>query len=574
MGTFLGNLQVLSAEEAEISAVFPTAKLGRWSERFVTVMEDSFAYGSVDRFSKKLSKQLPQAVVLGVGLIDSDALELTVYTGGKRITAHMGEYEGCPSKKGDPKKFCAALGLPEEDIPRLKAVWAKGDAEEQLELTAALLGAPLGCRVDWPPEEQAVRDAARVDRWLAERPDPPKVKNQTRAVLIQELTDVMIESCADFRTNENDVSLPFTLHHVDQEGWFFRNEDECCCFGPNGTVVRVEPRMDPRPTVDRLTRCAGSLFYNYMEIGDGRILGLSAWRQGFSDHCCEVEEDSAGALRVPFSFALDGDRQEFDHIWSMEDGGILVWYRQLNLSDGQGPRSPQDLVRYAADGTVLWRRQFGSASESPYSPQFFGDHLLWIQGPEDFFSVDLDGNDHSHIAVPPYGSDLRYGFIKRQKVSGQVWLTEEKIYRDPFYTATSIVRFDPEGTMLHKDPLPDGVSGSSIFLGLARILHLPDCVLVCGHNEGIWKLDPFDLSVKACIRDHRAYWGGWLDGKGRIWVIVGSSTMESYDLDLKLLSRHKLKGQNLSNVCLDCEGHLCVATYDHRRHILRVYRLE
>lgn len=573
MGTFLGNLQVLDASETEIGEVLPKAVVGRWSERFVTAMEDSFAYGSVDRFSKKLSKQLPQATVLGVGLIDSDAVELTVYMGGKRITDHRGEYEGGPSKKGDPKKFCAALGLPEEDIPRLKAVWAKGDAEEQLELTAALLGAPLWCRVDWPPEKQAVRDVARVDRWLAERPDPPKVKNQTRAELLQELTDVMIESRADFRTNENDISLPFTLHHVDSEGWFHRNEDEYCRFGPNGTVERVGPRMDPRSSVDRLTRCAGSLSYDYLKIGDGRILGLSSWRQGVTYHYCEVEEDSAGALRVPFSFTLDGERREFDRIWSMEDGGILVWYRQLNLGDCQGPRTPFDLVRYAADGTVLWRRQFGSACGPSYSSVIFWDHLLWVQGPEDFFSVDLDGKDHSHIAVPTFGSDLRYEFIKRQKVSGQVWLTEEKIYRDPFYTVTSIVRFDPEGTMLRKDPLPDGVSDSSIFLGLARMLHLPDCVLICGHNEGIWKLDSSDLSVKAWIRDHRAYWGGWLDGKGRIWVIVGGSTMESYDLDLKLLSRHKLKGQNLSNVCLDSEGCLCVGTYDDRRHVIRAYRL-
>lgn len=192
MGTFLGNLTVLGAPTEAVAALLPGTTVGRWSERFVTVLHDSYGMGTVERPARTLSKALPQATVLSTALVDSDLLELTVWQGGNRVTtrAHF-PYDGV-SKRGDAKRFCAALGLPEEDIPRLKALWAKGDAEEQLELTANLLGAPLYCDTQAVPTEIVRRDARRVDDWLAQRPDPPKVRNQTKAQLIQELTGVEI----------------------------------------------------------------------------------------------------------------------------------------------------------------------------------------------------------------------------------------------------------------------------------------------------------------------------------------------------------------------------------------------
>lgn len=581
MGTFLGNLQVLDASEEQIATLLPRAVTGCWSERFITVLHESYGFGSVEQPAKKLSKQLLQATVLAVGLADSDALELSVWQGGKRIAAQIDGYEGSPAKKGDPKRFCAALGLPEEDVPRLKAVWTKGDAEEKLALTAALLAAPLHCRVDWLPKERAVRDTAMVDQWLAQRPDPPKVKNQTRAELIQELTGV------DFRSYSfmGEPARPlFSLHHVDAEGWSDRTEDEWCLTGPDGLVERTDPKLDPRPEVDGLPCFCDSDYFPghwelcYLETGGGRVLGLA--RQWLSSYRQEyqVVEDSAGLLAVPFSFKLDGDLRDFHQIWSMEDGGVLVWYQRLNLCDSHGPRTPFDLVRYAPDGTILWRRQFGEAAmDAHYLPKIFWDSLLWIEGPEDFFSVDLDGRDYSHIGVKTHDQEgdrfSTHDIIKDQETPGEVWLARNTTWYASRCTVCSILRFDRQGTLLREDSLPEGVSKSSFSLFLSGLLYLPDRILLISYNEGIWMLDRASLSAVAGTRDCRNYLSAVQDGAGRIWVSVGGSTLEAYDKDLKLLSRHRLKGYVSSNFKLDRTGRLTVRTYDDRKHILRVYRL-
>lgn len=581
MGTFLGNLQVLGAEMDQIAALLPKAVVGCWSDRFVTVLEESYGFGSVEQPAKRLSKQLPQAVVLAVGLIDSDAVELSVWQAGKRLTAQVDEYEDMGGKKGDPKKFCAALGLPEEDVPRLKGVWTRGNAEEELELTAALLAAPLHCRVDWPPEERAVRDAAKVDEWLAQRPDPPKVKNQTKAELIQELAGVDTGG----RSYDGRSAVPLILlHHVDGEGWYDRAEDECCCVGPDGTLEPADPKLDPRPEVDGLPSfregdCfSGSWELSWLEIGNGRTLNLARQWDNYSGEV-QVVEDSAGRLTLPFRFELDGEQRVFDRIWGMEDGGILIWYRQLNLSDCHGPRTPFDLVRCAPDGTVLWRRQFGQAVlEDGHLPIALWDGLLWVQGPEDFFSVDLDGGDYSRIAVKRRSQSreaaVTYGMFCRQNVPGEVWLIKETVQWEPsVQKSCSILRFDRQGGLLREDPLPDGVTGYVLDYCQEGPLFLPDRILAHGYDEGLWMLDRKDMSEIAAIRDHRKYLDAFPDGAGRIWVTVGGSTLEAYDQELKLLSRHRLKGYISTDLKLDRAGRLCVRTYDERKHILRAYRL-
>lgn len=90
--------------------------------------------------------------------------------------------------------------------------------------------------------------------------------------------------------------------------------------------------------------------------------------------------------------------------------------------------------------------------------------------------------------------------------------------------------------------------------------------------EGLWLVNEQDMTVRACLTDKRAYTFLGLDGAGRIWTSVGGSTLEAYDLDLNLLSRHRLKGGLLEGSAPDSERRLCVRTYDMRRHILRVYR--
>lgn len=74
-----------------------------------------------------------------------------------------------------------------------------------------------------------------------------------------------------------------------------------------------------------------------------------------------------------------------------------------------------------------------------------------------------------------------------------------------------------------------------------------------GFEEGMWLLDGNDLSIRASITDRRSYCAPEADGLGRFWVCTGGSTLECYDRELILLSRHRLKG-GLMGQHLDDQG--------------------
>ena len=88
MGTSLSNLQILGAEESSVRAALPKAVVCRWPERFVTACPGSLSFGPLNRRANQLSKTL-SCTVLAVSIFDGDALDLTLYDQGKRLTRHI-----------------------------------------------------------------------------------------------------------------------------------------------------------------------------------------------------------------------------------------------------------------------------------------------------------------------------------------------------------------------------------------------------------------------------------------------------------------------------------------------------
>lgn len=180
MGTSLSNLQILGAEESSVRAALPKAVVGRWSERFVTACPGELSFGPLNRRANQLSKTL-SCTVLAVSIFDGDALDLTLYGQGKRLTHHIVNQEGDVLTAGNPKLFCSALGLPPETAPKLKRLFTASDQEEKLSIFGQLLGAPLYARWDTPESFQFTpADCAPLEAWLNDHPLPPKVKNRVR----------------------------------------------------------------------------------------------------------------------------------------------------------------------------------------------------------------------------------------------------------------------------------------------------------------------------------------------------------------------------------------------------------
>ena len=240
MGTKLGNLHIRNATVEEVAPLLPGAIVGQWSEGFVSAYSEEYQWGSAEQAGRKLSRKLPHATVLTAAIFDSDVVSFEVYQAGKRLTAHLlNPYEDI-NRPGNPKVFCEALGLPPEDEKRLRTLWKKGDAEEQLELTGVLLGLPLYHDPAYMPKESVRRDVAAVDAWIAERPKPlkpPKIKNVTTAICLQEFSGVYMQ----FVQRVDDV-LQLSLRSVSPGNHGYPDHDSEEQFwqtAPDGSLVPI-----------------------------------------------------------------------------------------------------------------------------------------------------------------------------------------------------------------------------------------------------------------------------------------------------------------------------------------------
>lgn len=570
MGTFLGNLQVWNASLEAVTKQMPTALVGQWSERFVTVLEEGYGLGTVDRPAQRLSKMLPEAVVLSVGLADSDLLELAVWKSGARLTvrAHF-PYDGV-SRRGDPKKFCQALQLPVEDEKRLKAVWAKGDAEEQLVLTAALLGAPLYADSRMAPEKMTFRDAERVDRWLEDHPDPPKVKNRTRAEELQ----VLEGYSAEWSTSDHGQLRALLCRRPDGEGRYDWRDSVVLCPTLSGRLEEWEQYRPPAGLSCRISQCGDRFFVWSEREYSGRETATST-----------VWADSSGILPCPFSFPLDGAYRACSGFVGLEDGGLLAVLASVDAQQWPwGIIAPEELVRYTPEGEVRWRVVLRDQVENR-TVELFHNGLIWLSDSENWMGLSLvDGRERACIS-----REWDMELLDVPTGANELWAVRHCFDRERKEPNDRLMRMDLTGRVLQEESLPACLSQ-----GLGELTVWGAHIAFCSFRRGLWLLDRDTLAVRAGIPDHREYINAVADQAGRLWVQVGNSTIEAYDRELRLLSRHRLKG-GIMGWSMDGQGRLCVVTYsenkgkgnvyfdetgelcwpgfDPKKEIVRVYRL-
>jgi len=184
MSVTLANIHVLGADERQVRGLSPNTTVGRWSDRFISVYSEDFTPDYAQESARTLSMKLPQ-IVLCSWLSTSDDVGFSLYKNGDIVTEHIkiGTADGF-DKMGDIPLFRKSLGLPAEDEKRLRFVWKKGGAEDQLHLTAKLLGLPLYNDIEWLPDKPCARDSDSVDKWIAERPSLKKIISETKATVV------------------------------------------------------------------------------------------------------------------------------------------------------------------------------------------------------------------------------------------------------------------------------------------------------------------------------------------------------------------------------------------------------
>lgn len=564
MGTTLSNMQILGAEEDAVRAALPGALVGRWSERFVTAcpqVSRPRSSASASSLSARLS-----CTVLLVEMFDGDALWLTLFQAGKKLTALRSLPPPWSASAGSPKLFCAALGLPEELAPQLRRFFTGCSMQEEtLAVLQSLLGAPLFLRWDSPPPEEAVpADAAPLLQWIADHPLPPKIKNQRRAELLQEIPDRYLEPGLILRPAvHKDGPHPgcYAVHQAGDILGYAKRGGERCRPLPDGRLELLPladppiPRELPAGVSPEKAPPAGEdgivpLHYDYA-FGDDRLVTLTPLYLGSgSPYCTAILHDTAGLLS-PRVLTLDGEPVN-GTLSLLPDGGFLAGIAPR--FDGSRPpvqtRGPA-LARYDRAGNQLW------AVRGARHPLGLVDGLIYaltsrVDG-EQLLAIRMDGSTAARCPIP-----FSCSGVGAHIIGGVPYLLEEGEYQKDALLHRLTPGLRPDGQvrvpfMSHPALSPDG------------------SLLYCsGFGSGLQVMDAATLEVLARLDRPDDFCTPVVDRQNHLWV-SNKSYFECYDRALTLISRHRLAG-DVRGFHFTAAGELCAVTFQDRRYLTRVYR--
>ena len=533
MGMTLANLHVLGGNPDQIHILMPNAFIGTWSTDCVSVFDGALVPGVVDKHACTLSKKISQPV-LSVWLFDSDAVGFSVFQGGKPIVSHTFNPDGY-QKLGNIPLFCRIWGLPEEDIPRLRAVWRKGDAEAQLDLTACLLGLPLASDDETLPEQPCHRETEPVDQWILERPAPPRIRNQAKAELIQELPQFRYSTCgihdSPFYVSAEPYDDPYTMNRLHL--WTAQ---------PDGSIREI---WSSGHDVQIFTSSSRAICTSWLE---GRVL-----------------YDSAGLL--PNGFPLPGS------LSLLENGNMLQSAPSDAGADIPGRRTPADstetLCCRKPDGTLLWQRR--QDSDCRRVGQNGRELLLQQYTREGAYLVRLNLTTGQELG--------RCGGVIGANINHTVW------EHGSWWIIHGGLLFNGRAWSRNKDDLLTKLDEEMRPLAETSLPFCPQTLFFSPGRRYAYQfifesqvlvLDTAHLTVQRSLQD-RAYLSPLgFDKRGnepRFWLQRGNSTVEAWDEALtKPLSRHRLKGMLMGHH-RDEQGHLCVTTWDEKKVVFRIFRL-
>lgn len=188
MGAKFANLQVHNGNIDAVKGLCPeSCSVSSLSDGWITITGSGLEWETAQKEARRISKEL-DCSILSTEYFDDDFVELAVYKAGKKVTGHIpASYESIQRSIGKPKKFVEALHLQPDDEKLLKTVFQ----EESPEICVHLMESLLGC-VLWVDKESLnlAKPLGRdyLDQYLSNKAAKAKIKNQTKLVLMDELT--------------------------------------------------------------------------------------------------------------------------------------------------------------------------------------------------------------------------------------------------------------------------------------------------------------------------------------------------------------------------------------------------
>lgn len=574
MGTSVSNLQFLGVPEEAVQAALPRALVGKWSERFVTACPD-MAFQVLERKASFLSRKLA-CTVLSVSMFDGDALSLVLFREGKRLTRHAVNPETGESVAGNPKVFCAGLGLPEELAPKLKRLFADCQMqEEKVGILQNLLGAPLFLRYGdeedgYLPEKPVRADSGPLEEWAREHPEPPKIKNQCKAELIQEIPDLFFHGDIDGQVF---LLRPLAIADEEEASWGGKAGEIIGVENSGGKLAYPLPdghlkltQLEDPPISQALEDYlfdGKSVSFDHFSYAflDGRLViaadfFLERDYQSYSPYQTVLLHDTAGILPCYLPLTLEGRPIIAHQFCLLPDGGFLAAIAPP-FDDSCPPvrMGEPALICYGPDGTQKW--VFWGTDQII---QVMEDRICTAArkqfdrpGDGKLFVLNMDGTLAAQCPIPysPYGTPAYV-------LGGILYILETLDYQ--------------KDALLHRltpDLRPDG---EVLVPYMSSLALSPDGALLyaAGYESGLRVIDANSLNILRDLPKKAGFYDAVADDRNRLWAFSGAYA-ECYTLELELISRHRLKG-DVCQVYRNEAGQVCAITFQHSKYITRVYR--
>lgn len=184
MGSKFCNLNVYGGDLAAVEAQCPGLAARAVVPGWITAAgDDETDWGEIRKLAKRMSRDW---TVLYTEYFNDDYVDFSVYRDGRRAARHVpAEYEGAPRAAGKPRAWAELFGLSPEMEKALRTVFQETSPERSLRLLECVLGCPLWVDGEFladaqPPEPDYLRD------YLARKAVEKKIRNATKLTLLDE----------------------------------------------------------------------------------------------------------------------------------------------------------------------------------------------------------------------------------------------------------------------------------------------------------------------------------------------------------------------------------------------------
>ena len=489
MGSKFCNLNIyhgdLAAVEAHCPGLAARAVVPGWIS---AAGDDETDWGEIRKLAKRMSKD---GTVLYTEYFDDDYVDFSVYRDGRRAARHVqAEYEGAPRAAGKPRAWAELFGLSPEMEKALRTVFQETSPERSLRLLECVLGCPLWVDGEFladaqPPEPDYLRD------YLARKAAEKKIRNATKLTLLD-------EQVGDF-----DYTYPLLRWEDDDRKSIWAVQD--------GKLLRLFEAELP-----------------------GRVWAVS---EGEGEFLLVLNQ----AIMLPEE---DSDGTDYrNHYWAYllsEDGTLRD---TLDLGEEAAALGGfLDRDRIFLDGACYnlraHRREWSLAEEQTEEDSFMPCHLHGGRLALCYNICDAGGERRRHLATfLPDGSEQATWELPRD-----YWGSGILAYGDGLLLnlGRELVCYDAFLTERWRTELGEGRAPDFYE---TRLDEVSEILYLYAYD----RVAAFDLKRHQIRAERKLAAGescflhGVLPGVGAV-MLVGDSTIQVWDADLKLISRHRAKG--------------------------------